>query len=176
MNRKPRITRRDARFSARDAVPSTVAPSVPRARIDPLKAIRVTLLPHAPLKGWVHSEGLAAFGHPEIEVRNVPLFLFEAAGELINDIADMLLNGTASGKPLLCGHVVQVSPLCIYRVVASEPFVGPSEDVEFANEILRAHPHWRIDDAPMEGMCEGCDGAHGHGLPVRKVPSTPTTH
>ncbi len=45
-----------------------------------------------PARGWVRTHGLAARGRPELEIRSVPLFLAPAAGRLLNDLADYLLN------------------------------------------------------------------------------------
>jgi hypothetical protein len=75
-----------------------------RGRIDPRREMAVHVLTDGPSKGWVHTHGLAAHGMPELEMRNVPLFLGAAATGLLNDLAEYLLNDLA--KPFVAGDLV----------------------------------------------------------------------
>ena len=54
-----------------------------------------------PARGWLHTHGLSVRGLPELETRNVPLFLGNAAAGVLNDFADYLLNEATA--PLLAG-------------------------------------------------------------------------
>ena len=48
-------------------------------RLDPKREIVLHHLTDGQAKGWLHTHGLAAHGKPELEIRNVPLFLGTAA-------------------------------------------------------------------------------------------------
>lgn len=118
------------------------------------KEIRVVALSDGPMKGWVHTIGMSKHGKPELEIRNVPLFLVGPAFGLLNMIADYVLNG---GRPVVVGDTLQ---LCedgpSMRFVASEP-TGFTD----ADAIINAVPHWRLDDSPAEGHCDAhCDCHH----------------
>ncbi len=74
-----------------------------RQRLDPRREIVVHLVTDGPAKGWLHTHGLDAHGKPELEIRDVPLFLGSAGTGLLNDLADHLLNDAAS---LVAGELV----------------------------------------------------------------------
>jgi len=113
-----------------------------RIRVDVMRALRIVGVSDGPLKGWIRTEGMRAFGQAELEIRGVPLFLHPSAAALLCEIADMMLNGD---RPVLVGHRVQIGSVR-FQLVASEPLAG-------AAEFLAAATHWRLDDGPMEGMC-----------------------
>ena len=75
-----------------------------RGRLDPRREIELHFVTSGPAKGWLHTHGLAAHGKPELEIRKVPLFLRGAAGAVLNDLADYLLNDATT--PLLAGQTV----------------------------------------------------------------------
>lgn len=130
-----------------------------RARVNALRAIEVIGCSDGPLRGWIHTEGMRAFGCAELEIRGVPLFLHPAAAALLTELADMILNGDPS-RPFLVGHRVQMGGVR-FRLVASEPLDG-------AEEMLAAAPHWRLDDSPMSGLCSV------HGAPPPAVRGEPS--
>lgn len=139
---------------------------VSKKRIDPVKNIDITLVSEGPRKGWVRTVGMARFGKPELEMRNVPLFLFGPAGEMLNGLADMLLNETHDVK---AGESIQFNDLCVFRVVRSAPFDDKSIDGIKDNALLASAPHWTVIDEPMEGMCTLCNS--GRGLCPHSRPS-----
>lgn len=49
--------------------------------------------------GWIHTHGLEKYGKPELEIRNIPLFLGPAATYLLNQIADYVVNQNMDIKP-----------------------------------------------------------------------------
>jgi hypothetical protein len=130
-----------------------------RARVDVRRQIRVIGESEGLLRGWIRTVGMRAFGAPELEIRGVPLFLHPPACGLLNELADMILNGDPK-RPVLVGHRVQIGP-SRFRLVASEPLDG-------AEEILAAAPHWRLDDSPMSGLCSV------HGAPPPRVAGEPS--
>lgn len=114
-----------------------------KTKIDVQKAIDLHIVTegHA-TKGWVHTHGMSKFKLPELEIRNVPLFLAGAAGNLVNDIADYLLN---SGKKVSVGETMDVGgSLGLIRLQKSIPIKGDEE--HFADE------RWEIVSA-MDGTC-----------------------
>lgn len=129
-----------------------------RAKIDPVKAIDITLVSEGPHKGWVRTTGMARHRKPELEMRGVPLFLFGMAGQIINHLADMLLNETHN---IRVGESIHFDGLCVFRVVESQPFTDESTMTAGDNAILAAAKHWTIIDEPMEGMCTLCRAGRG---------------
>lgn len=79
-----------------------------KKHIEVLDEIQVDIVTDGPAKGWVHTHGLAHFNRPELEIRNVPSLFVAAAGEILNEIADYMLNET--DKPVLAGQTMRVHP------------------------------------------------------------------
>jgi hypothetical protein len=77
--------------------------------IDPKRAMVIHLV-HGGRNGrpetkgglWAHTHGLGSYGLPELEIRHVPPMFTRAAGLLLNEVADYLLNSAT--KPLLVGQ------------------------------------------------------------------------
>ena len=84
-----------------------------KKRIVVQKEIQVDMVTDGPAKGWVHTHGLSRFGRPELEIRNVPELFFVAAGQLLNEVADYMLNDT--DKPVLAGQNMQIGRLTRFR-------------------------------------------------------------
>lgn len=101
-------------------------------------------------KGWVHTHGMSKFDKPELEIRNVPLFLCNSAGRLINELCDFLLNTDAVVTE---GQTIQLSDGIPVRVVKSVPIPGDEE--HFVS--LR----WLVTDA-NEGYCSVCQSGAPH--------------
>jgi hypothetical protein len=85
-----------------------------RRRLDPRRAIVLHHVSDGPARGWLHTHGLAAHGKPELEVRNVPLFLGALVAGLLNDFADYLLNDATA--PLLAGESIRFGSSSIHVV------------------------------------------------------------
>jgi hypothetical protein len=131
-----------------------------RERINVLDEIAVIGVTEGPLKGWVHTVGMARFGRAELEIRGVPLFLHPMACGLLNEVCDYILN---EPKEVRVGERMQIGP-CLFRIVASEPMEG-------ADEILHETPHWRLDDEPLVGRCALHGMPHPPGEPCPGRPS-----
>lgn len=95
-------------------------------------------------KGWVHTHGMNKFGHPELEVRGVsPVFLMPMVGNLLNNIADYMLN---TDNKVIEGHKMTVGPFT-FRFMKLEPIPGDEEHY--------VHPHLALTD--LEVMkCAHC--------------------
>lgn len=96
-------------------------------------------------KGWVHTHGMARFGLPELEVRGLPLFMMAAAGHLINEIADYMLNE----KEVKLGENFGLGRFVVVQLAKLDPIPGDEE--HFQDE------RWALIDPPgAEGACECC--------------------
>ena len=84
-----------------------------KKRIDVQKVVRIDMVTDGPAKGWIHTHGLAQFGRPELEIRNVPSYFNAVAGELLNGVADYMLNGT--DKPVLAGQKMAIGRFSIFK-------------------------------------------------------------
>lgn len=82
-------------------------------RIDVVKEIQVHNVTDGPAKGWVHTHGLAKFGKPELEIRNVPSIFGTAACSMLNGIADYMVNHAT--KPILPGQHMEWDRATILR-------------------------------------------------------------
>jgi hypothetical protein len=118
-------------------------------RLDPRREINLHHVTDGPAKGWLHTHGLAAHGRPELEMRNVPLFLGAAAAELLNDFADDLLNDAAA--PLLANQLVQWGSSSI-RVVEGRPDANAGYDPAHYDGVRLV-----LVDPPDTGCaCDSC--------------------
>jgi hypothetical protein len=84
-----------------------------KKQINVQKEIRIDMVTNGPAKGWVHTHGLAKFGRPELEIRNVPSYFSATAGTLLNEIADYMLNGT--DKPVLAGQKMAIGRFTLFK-------------------------------------------------------------
>ncbi len=117
-----------------------------RQRLDARREIVLDYLTDGPAKGWLHTHGLAAHGHPELEIRNVPAFLRIAAAGLLNDVAEYLLNDARVA--LLAGDLLHVGSSSI-QVLAARPDAQAGYDPSHYEGCVRLV----MVDAPATG-CE----------------------
>jgi hypothetical protein len=122
-----------------------------RQRLDPKREIVLHHVTGGPAKGWLHTHGLAAHGKPELEMRNIPLFLGAVAGGLLNDLADYLLNDATA--PLVAGQLVQLGASAI-RVVEGRPDADAGYDpAHYEDDGVRLE----LVDPPDTGCaCDEC--------------------
>lgn len=105
-------------------------------------------------RGWVHTHGMAEHGCPELEIRGVPLFLMDAAGALLNDIAEYMIESAQAGKPVQLGHVLSNTE---GRAALSLVKLPPIANNENHYEVER----WTLSDEPMRNLCCECGGPEG---------------
>jgi hypothetical protein len=98
-----------------------------RARLDPLREIVLHHICEGPSKGWLHTHGLAAHGKPELEIRDVPLFLGKLACRLLNELADYMLNDAT--RPVVAGERIQWGR-CSIQVLEARPDPDAGYDAE----------------------------------------------
>lgn len=83
-------------------------------------------------KGWLHTHGMNRLGLPELEIRDVQLFLAEPAGALLRHVCDYMHN---SGTRVYDGETMATSDKTIFRFVNSVPI--PGQENHFEVERLR---------------------------------------
>jgi len=105
-------------------------------------------------RGWVHTHGMADHGCPELEIRGVPLFLMDAAGALLNDIAEYMIECADKGQPVQLGHVLSNTD---GRAALSLVKLPPLSDEEGHYAVER----WTLSDEPMRGLCCECGSPGG---------------
>jgi hypothetical protein len=95
-------------------------------------------------QGWVHTHGMAALGLPELEIRGVPNFLFDAAAGLLHHVAEYMIRAKRKG-PVKLGQTMAVSDHCAFRFVKAEaqPDCGNHYQVE----------RWRLVDIELTCPC-----------------------
>lgn len=100
-------------------------------------------------KGWVHTHGMHKFELPELEIRDVnPVFMMTAAGQLVNHIAQYMVDGI---KPVKLGEIFAWGhhPGMRCRFKKLDPIPGDEEHF--------THERWAIVDiGTTEQVCEDC--------------------
>lgn len=105
--------------------------------------------------GWIHTHGMTKYGCPELEIRNVPLFLMEPASGLLNHVADYIIEQHREGKnPVKLGQTMAVSRRTAMRFVKLAPI--PGSENHFLEE------RWALSDEPMRGACADCGEDHSN--------------
>jgi len=99
-------------------------------------------------KGWVHSHGMDQQGLPELEMRNVPAFLVEAAADILRETCKYMIE---SGNKVSLGETMAVSDRTVFRFVHANPI--PGQENHFEAE------RWQIVE--VEGLCEECGAPAG---------------
>lgn len=105
--------------------------------------------------GWVHTHGMADLGLPELEIRDVPLFLASPAASLINHIAQYMYDGKhgiGRAKPVKLGQRFGTGPMQIVKFVMLHPIAGGGDHYD--------DERWALSDEPMRDMCGMCGGSH----------------
>lgn len=96
-------------------------------------------------KGWIHTHGMVEYDLPELEMRNVPLFLVPDAYRMLREICDYMLS---SEKPVLAGHTMEMGNVCFQFVT---PVPIPGEDEHYREP--------RLQVAEYVPLCESCAGS-----------------
>ncbi len=118
-------------------------------RIDARREIVLHHVTDGPAKGWLHTHGLASHGKPELEMRNVPLFMGAAGAGLLNDLADYVLNDAAA--PFVAGDLVQWGKAAIHLVEGRPDAAGGFDPEHYEDARLV------LVDPPESGCaCDQC--------------------
>lgn len=129
----------------------TAKKKVAAKKIDIQKRVTVHMvMDGAGTRGWVHTHGMDALGLPEIEVRDVPTFMMFAAGALVNQVCDHMVN---SGEVFKIGETMRVGRDIPFRFQELAPIAG--------DEAHFTHPRWALTDLEGEETAGFCQG---HGL------------
>lgn len=94
---------------------------------------------------WIHTYGMVELGFPELEIRNLPEFLYPPSMILLNRIASYIVFG---------GGVVKVGE----RMQVGNTVVQFAEAPDWGKRKV-----WALVDVEGAMKCEGCeDGQKGH--------------
>ena len=126
--------------------------------IDINKALAVHIVTDLDEGAWVHTHGMDKLGLAELEIRKVPLPLIQFAGQLLNEVADLMVNWKERGdKPVKVGESIQFGRLTLFRVVAAAA-TRPDEADHY--EVMR----WAVvAHERSRAQCDACaTKAEGH--------------
>jgi hypothetical protein len=96
-------------------------------------------------------DGMDRLGLPELEMREVPAFLSEAAANILRHACDYMID---SGKTVVVDETMAVSPRTAFRFVKAKPI--PGQDDHYETE------RWQIVE--IECQCAEC------GATERRMP------
>lgn len=94
-------------------------------------------------KGWIHTHGMAALGCAELEIRDCPAFLGEAAIHILRAVCDYMLE---SGVAVQAGETMEISNHTKFRFAKPSPIAGAE------NHYLVA----RLRIVEIESRCDEC--------------------
>jgi len=136
-------------------------------RINPTVIATIHFVQTGEHKGWVHTHGLCDWDIPELEVRDVPTFLMEAAAGILNTIALTMLNSEPGAVRV--NEDVATSAVTVFRLV-SLPLLDE-----------QGHPgeRWTVVEREAEAallpQCPSCMAArdgYGGSCPIHRVPES----
>src|SRR3954469_8897153 len=81
--------------------------------------------------GWIHTHWNRGEGFPELEIRDVPMFLSKPAADLLNRVCDYMLR---TGKRVQAGETMS-STGAVFRFVMPEPI--PDNEDHYEGERLQ---------------------------------------
>jgi hypothetical protein len=103
---------------------------------------------------WIHTHGLVTYGLPELEIRNLPVFMFPAGARLLNQVGQYMIDNRTAVK---AGENMQVHdssgrPL-ILHFWESPPYPGAEDHYEVERLAI-------VDPPGMAQCCDECDREH----------------
>jgi hypothetical protein len=103
------------------------------------------------VEGWVHTHGMNELGLPELEMKNIPLFLMRDAGKLINHIASYMHKNKDGSNPVKLGQRFATNALCVVEFKKATPIEG--QDYHYESEV------WEVvsaDEYYKRAACNCC--------------------
>jgi hypothetical protein len=122
----------------------------PKTKVDIMKEIVVIGVTEGPEKGRHYTRGMSKFGKPELEIRDVPLFLGPAATQILNAVADYMINDEADiklGQNMALGDRSR----CVFKFEKLKP-LNPDSKTEY----------WTLTDKPLTNACANPHCKHDH--------------
>jgi hypothetical protein len=99
-------------------------------------------------KGWVHTHGMSNYGLPELEIRNVPVFLGVPASTVLRAVCKYMLD---SGKQINLGENMALNEKVAFSFRKAVPI--PGEEDHYKAE------RWELIDLACICQCEECRAA-----------------
>ena len=121
---------------------------IPRVELKVQDVVNLHAVPAPDGTLWVHTHGLAKYGYPDLEIRDLPFFMVEGAARLLNSVGQYMLANKACIK---ADENMQSGSLFLH-FVEPEPFAGTEDHYEV--ERLQ------IVDPPGITLCDGCKEFH----------------
>ncbi len=119
---------------------------MPRKKLDVQKEIQIHALSNGPAKGWVHTHGLARHGKPELEIRRVPALFLSAAGRMLNEIAEYMLEG---GRPIRPGDTMELGRTMLLMLEGKPDEEGGYDEWHYRVPVLTV--------TALDPACEYCE-------------------
>jgi hypothetical protein len=94
-------------------------------------------------KGWLHTHGMQELNLPELEMRNVPSMLVEAAALLLKEVCAYMQQPDIVVR---LGETMAVSDQTRFRFVKADPIPGEEGHYE--------HERWQL--AEIDSCCDAC--------------------
>jgi len=95
-------------------------------------------------KGWIHTHGMEDLGLPELEIRDCPAFLGEAAMRILRAVCDYMVG---SGVAVQAGETMEISDITQFRFAKPTPLTQEQDHYNVA----------RLQIVEMEPRCDECN-------------------
>lgn len=104
----------------------------------------------SPAHGWVHTHGLEKFGLPELEIRGLQTFLYGAAGGILNQVGEYMIELKGEGRSINLGESMQLGDkFCIFQFAKLPPIEGHEHHYEVERWCL-------VEPPGAHDFCESC--------------------
>lgn len=84
---------------------------------------------------WLHTHGMDRLGLPELEIRGVPSYFVDPAGEVLQQISKYMQE---PGRAIRIGETIQIGPHSVAKFEISEPIKGSENHYEVERWSLAA--------------------------------------
>ncbi len=120
--------------------------------------IQIAMIIAGPTKGWIRTHGMEELGLPELEMKEIPLFLLREAGGILNHIAQCIYEQKDTERPIQLNQNLQftqegIHPAGVVRFLPATPI--PGEEMHYMGKEV-----WEVvsDEKYYGCRCERCSG------------------
>lgn len=120
----------------------------PKLKVQDVVQLHAVFGPDGPFT-WIHTHGLVTYGYPELEIRNLPVFMLEDGGRLLNQIGQYMLDNKVAVK---AGENMQIGERRFIHFWEPPPYPEALEHYEVERLAI-------VDPPGLEHRCcEECGG------------------